>query len=217
MSIYGRDNNRKPSHLTDHTGDGGSAVAPARSLWRLVSNWGRTIFLIFVMVAGTIGLSCFAAHVSVLNQTAAEADEPDWGLVVRIEVVRVWLPPVLSDLAKQNSPDGVIRTHEDLRWILELRGQQQAWYAMIWRGYSAHRDFVDLPVVRQPYSEPLLFPDLVELLSSAAGHSHDEPTGRYPTTSFELLPESFLKREPRAAIADLLDDPPAPLNTTIVR
>jgi hypothetical protein len=160
---------------------------------------------------------CFDAHVSMRNQTAAEADESDWGLVVRVEILRVWLPPVLSELAKQDPPTAVIRTHEELRRHLELCGQENMWYAMIWRGHNAHREFVDIPVVRQPYGEARLFPELLELLSSAAGNSHGEPTGLYATTSFGLLPESFLKREPRAAVADLLDDPPPPLNAERIR
>jgi hypothetical protein len=217
MWIYRRDNNRRPSAFTERTEDDGSAFAPARSTWFLISNWGRMIFLIFVIVAGAIGLSCFAAHVSMRNQTAAEADESDWGLVVRVEILRVWLPPVLSELAKQDPPTAVIRTHEELRRHLELCGQENTWYAMIWRGHNAQREFVDIPVVRQPYGEAHLFPELLELLSSAAGNSHGEPTGLYATTSFGLLPESFLKREPRAAVADLLDVSPPPLNAERIR
>ena len=210
MWIYRCDNNRKPSHLIDRTEDGASAFGLARSPWRLVSNWGRTIFLIFVIVAGAIGLSYFADYVNMRNQTAAEADEPHWGGVVRIEVVRVWLPAVLSELAQQNSTTEVIGTHEDLKRLLELRGQENTWYAMVWRAHNARGEFVDMPVVRQPDSEPQLFPELLELLSSAAGNSHGEPTEWYPTTSFALLPEGFRNRDPRAAILDLIDDPAPP-------
>jgi hypothetical protein len=217
MSIYHHEHNRRLVAPLDRAQLGEAVLATARSLKRLVPKWGSEIFLGFLIAAAAMGLASFATHVSKQDQKLADADKPGEGMLLRIEIVRVWLPSALVELVKHEPPTGVIRTHEDLRRLLELRGQENVWYAMNVRGYHDDGLIVVIPYVRRPYSEPQFFPELLEILAKAAGNSPGDPTDRFMATVVSLLPESFLKRDPRDAAADLLDDISPSLNAERVR
>jgi hypothetical protein len=167
---------------------------------------------VFVIAGGAIGLTSFASDVSKQDQKHADTYKTGGGMLLRIEIVRVWLPAALLELAKHEPPTGVIRTHEDLRRLLELRGQENIWYAMNVRGHHDAGLIVEIPHVRRPYSEPQFFPELLEILAKAAGNSPDEPTDQFTAAVVSLLPEGFLKRDPSDAVADLLDDLSPSLN-----
>ena len=185
------------------------AVLSARPATELASIWGSKIFTLLVMATGVTGLTCFALYVSKRNQEHASGNRTDASTLVRVEVRRVWLPRALVDLAKHEPPTGPIRTHAHLRRVLELRGQEKVWYAMTLWAHDSNGDFIDFPVVRQPYGEPEVFIELLEILSIATGNWPGEPPDRFSAVSFGLVPESLLKHEPRDGIAALLADPTA--------
>jgi hypothetical protein len=54
-------------------------------------------------------------------------DRPGGGIVVRTEVLRLWLPEPLSKLAKRQSRTPVPRDHGELQRILELDHQEDLW------------------------------------------------------------------------------------------
>jgi hypothetical protein len=85
------------------------------------------------------------------------------------------------------------------------------------RGHYDDGLIVVIPFIRRPYSEPQFLPELLEILAKAAGNSPGEPTDRFMATVVSLLPESFLKRDPSDAVADLLDDLSPSLNAERVR
>jgi hypothetical protein len=61
------------------------------------------------------------------------------------------------------------------------------------------------------------YPELKEILTMAAGTSPGGEADQYSTTLVCLLPESLLKRDPRDAVAGLLDDPPPPPDAEGIR
>ena len=217
MSIYHHEHNRSLVAPLDRAQQGEAVLATARSPKRLVPKWGSEIFLGFLIAAAAMGLAGFATHLSNQDLKLADADKPGACKLVRIEIVRVWLPSALVELVKHEPPSGVLRTHEDLRRVLEMRGQENVWYAMDVRGHHDDGLIVVIPFVRRPYSEPQFFPELLEILAKAAGNSRGEQTDQFRATVVNLLPESFLKRGPRDAVADLLDDLSPSLNAERAR
>ena len=217
MPIYYHENNRRPVVPRDRARQGETVLATARSPRRLVSKLGSEIFLLFVIAGGAMGLISFASHVSKQDQKHADTDKRGGDMPLRFEIPRIWLPPVLVELAKHEPSTGVINSHEDLRQRLELRGQENVWYAMQLRGHYDDGLIVDTPIVRRPYTAPQSFPELLEILSIVAGKSPGEPTDRFMATVVSLLPESLLTRDPRDAVADLLHDPASTLNAQSIR
>ncbi len=170
------------------------------------------MFMVFAIAAGAIGLTLFASHVSTEEQTLVNADEPGSGTIVRFEALDVWLPAVLIELAKPDAATGAMRTHADLRRYLEVRGQEDVWYAMKVRGHQTDGGFADMPFVRRPYNEPDAFSEFLEILAMAAGNSSGEPAAKFSSCSVRLLDQSLLKRDPRSAVAELLNGPGPRLN-----
>lgn len=168
--------------------------------------------MVFMIGAGMMGLTRFAFHVSKQGQNLAPADRPGAGIIVRSEVLRIWLHPTLIELATRQSQSEVIRTHEDLRRVLELRGQKNLWYAVTIRGHRVDGDFVDILFLRQPYTEPRLFPEFLEILATTVGNSAGATTDDFSTASVHILPEDLVKLELRDAIAELQSDPAALVN-----
>jgi hypothetical protein len=184
----------------------------ARSPRLFVSIWESTVFIVFVTAAGALGLTRFASHVGGQDQDLASSDQPGGGIIIRSEVLRVWLPPALLELAKREPPVGTIRNHEAFRRFLEIRRQEKVWYAIAVRGYQANGDIVDMPFVRRPYGEPRQFPELLEMLAIATVNSSGDPMDKPSTTLVSPVPERLLRRDPLDAIAELLDDPAPRLN-----
>jgi hypothetical protein len=212
MSIFGHAHLSNSKVSYDRAKHDESGYAHARSLRYLVSISESRILLVFVVAAGAMGLIRFGFPVSTQEQRLANANLPVGANLERSEVLRVWMPQVLIELAKCEFTAEAMRTHGGLRRLLERRGQEKLWYATLVRGHNAGGDFIDVPFIRQPYNEPDFFPELREMLALAMGNSPGEPAERFLTTSFSLLPENLLKRTPREAIADLLSDPSPPLS-----
>jgi hypothetical protein len=201
----------------DHALQDQYRIAAAGPPMRLVSVLESNFFMVLVFAAGAIGLTCFASQVSNQDQKLAAANQLSSGINVRSEVLDIWLPAALIELAKSESPTRVIRTHENLMRFLERCGQKNVWYAMTLRLHQADGDFVDIAFIRQPYRQLCLFSEFLVILAVAAGDSPDKPPDEFSTTFVHLLPESLLKRDPRDAIADLLADPAPPLNAENIR
>ncbi len=157
--------------------------------------FGGSIFMVFAIAAAVMGLIRFATQVSEQDQTLADADQPGGGIIVRSEMLHVWVSPTLVDLAKRQAESGEIQTHEDLRGFLELRSQIKLCYVVTMRGHQVDGNFADMPFVRQPYNDAEHFFEFLDVLAAVAENSWDEPTDLFSTVSVHIVPEKFA--EPR--------------------
>ena len=139
------------------------------------------------------------------------ADRPGSGIIVRSELLRLWLPQTLTELAKRQSQFRVVRTHEELQRFLELQDRKDLWYALTMRGHQVNGDFVDITFIRWPYDDPLHFPELLEILATAAGNPPRDPDADFSTASVHIIANDSLNREPREVIAELLGHPSEPV------
>ena len=76
-----------------------------------------------VMATAVMGLARFAARVTQQTQESCSANLPGAGIIVRSEVLRLWLPQTLVELAKSQPQSPPLRTHAELQRLLE--GQDQ--------------------------------------------------------------------------------------------
>jgi hypothetical protein len=217
MSTYRQQQDRGSILPHDRVLHDDSVLVAARLPRRLVSKWGKVIFQVLAIAAAVLGLTRFAFRVSSKGQMLGATDRNVEGVLVHVDVHRVWLPSGLIALTNGELSIGVLRTHDDLRRHLELRGQENLWYAMIVRGYHSDGLIDDIPIVHRPYSEPQWFPELLEILALAAGNVPRAPNGWFSTTAVSLLPESFLKRDPRDAVLDLPIDAEPSVNAESIR
>jgi hypothetical protein len=122
----------------------------------------------------------------------------------------LWLHETLVELAGEPFRAQVVRNHQDLKRLLELRNQQDLWYALTAQGHQVNGGFVDLTVIRRPYHDPQFSSEFQAVLATAGGNPPRYPDTDFSTASIHLNPAELAKREPRRAIAELFRQPLAP-------
>ena len=112
------------------------------------------LMIVVVVVATAIGLTQFGAVAPRPSGAPEFSDPPGSGVIVRSEVIHLWLPENLVDLARHEFPALVARTHQELKKALERRGQENLWYAITVRGHQVNQGAADISFIRHPYREP---------------------------------------------------------------
>jgi hypothetical protein len=178
------------------------AQSTARCSRRFRSIRGGNILMMITIVAAVLGLTRLAPHVP----RNAQEPEPDAKLfvIVRSEVLCIWLPQTLTELAKRQAQSRFVRTHEELQRFLDLKHQQTLWYALSMRAYDANGEFSDVTCIRRPYDDSLYFPEVVAILATVAGTPPHEPNSDFSRASVHIIADEFLNGEPREVMAELL-------------
>jgi hypothetical protein len=173
-------------------------------LWQSLPHWGGTFFMTIVLAAGVMGLACLSCHVTRQDQELNPANFPGAGIVVRSELIRLWLPETLIDLAQRQSQSRVVRTHGELQRFLELEDRKDLWYAITTRGHQVNGNFVDITVIRRPYADPFDFAEFLDVLATVTGNPPVDPGTDSSQVSVHILAEGLLKCDPREVMAELL-------------
>jgi hypothetical protein len=171
---------------------------------RFQTIWGGVVFMMIVVAVGMYGLASFSLHVANQAQELDLADRPGAGITVRSEIIRLWLPKTVIDLAKSQSSSRTVRTHDELQRFLELRDQKAMWYAQTTRGYQVDGNAVDITLIRRPYDEPQNFPELLEVLSITAGNQPLSLNAAFSKAPVHVIDPELSKREPREVMTQLL-------------
>ena len=174
---------------------------------QFLSIWGGTIFMILVFAAGVMGLVGFSFHVARRAHEVQPVDQAGAGIIVRSELLRLWLPQELTDLSKRQSQPMVVRTHEELQRLLERQDRRRLWYALTFRAHQVNGKVVDLTFIRRPYDDPGHFPEFLDILATAAGNPPRGPDEDYSKASVSIIAQEPSKREPRDVMAELLTGP----------
>jgi hypothetical protein len=74
--------------------------ASGRFAWR-ISPIGGTLIMAIVVGAGSMALFFFASYLARQDRLAASDNEPGGGIMIRSEVIRLYLPRTLIELAKR--------------------------------------------------------------------------------------------------------------------
>ncbi len=160
-----------------------------------------------VIAVALAGLTGLASQVTRQDQELELASSPGSGIVVRSDVLGIWLPYSIFELANGATPVPEISTHEELQHVLERQKQKNLWYALTIRGHQVNGEFVDLTIVRRPYDDPHGIAEMVQVLDAVAGNPPRTPARDFSTASVHIIPDDSLNREPREVIAELLGHP----------
>jgi hypothetical protein len=161
-------------------------------------SWAGIATLTAVAMAGAIGLSRLAYHVTTPKPQANE------GIIVRSEIVSVWLHPALLDLARHPSEYAAWRSHEDFRRYAEQHGLENAWHVITAKEFKVNGETEVLSTIRRPYDMiPAHYQDLLDVMATAAGTPPSYPSTDFSTSVVRVIPGCFLDADPRAAFDDL--------------
>jgi hypothetical protein len=180
---------------------------PWAALARLFRSWGDKVVLATALVATAIGFSWLDTRVNRAGGRLEAVDRPGSGVNVRAQVLHVWLPQSMIDIARSNSASPIAQSHQELPTALERRVEENRWYALTTRGYQANGDVADIILIRRPDREPQHFQELEDILASLASATGDpprDPSSRYFGAKLHILPRELIEREPRAVIEELL-------------
>jgi hypothetical protein len=158
---------------------------------RLVGN--LMIVVIFAITA--IGLTQFDALAPRPSGAPEFSDPPGSGVIVRSEVIHLWLPETLVDPARHEFPALVARTHQELKKALERGGQEDLWYAITLRGHQASHGSADISFIRYPYREPKHLQELMDILATVAGSPPRHPSADYSAAIVQIMPAGMSQRE----------------------
>ena len=139
---------------------------PLGALFRRLAG---NLMIVVVFVTAAIGLTQFDAVAPRPSAAPEFSDPPGSGLIVRSEVIRLWVPETLVDPARHEFPALVARTHQELKKVLERRGQENLWYAITVRAHQANHRAEDISFIRYPYRQPENLPELMDVLTAVAG------------------------------------------------
>jgi len=160
--------------------------------------------MIIVFAAGVIGLARLAVHVTRQDQELETANRPGAGIIVRSELIQIWLPQTLTELAQGQPRFRVVRTHDELQRFLELEDREDLWYALTTRGFQVNGEFVDITLIRRPYDDALHFGELPDILAMAAGNRPRHADADISIASVQIIAQELLNCEPRAVMAELV-------------
>ena len=160
--------------------------------------------MVVALAAGSMGLFFLAQHVAGVDQLLDPDNHSGSSKVIRVSVVRLWLPGTFIELAERQMMRPPIRSHEDMRRVLEVERQRDAWYALTVREHYDSGGFDELTYIRWPYSDSRNFREYPEVLAVAAGKPSSDPSIDFSFASVCVVHEQSRERTPRAVICEAL-------------
>jgi hypothetical protein len=123
------------------------------------------------------------------------AVRPGESTVVFHEVLHIWLSESFVDLAKRDSGCGTVRSHQELRAVLERHACQGLFYAYKVRVYQANGDHGEVAAVRYPYDEPWNYPEFSGFVAIAAGTLPRADAVDYSRAAVHVMPARTSRQE----------------------
>ena len=177
--------------------------------WKVVVTWrylrrlieSCSVLVLFGVIAvGAIELSRQASRPSRMVREHEGENRPGGGIIVRHQVLELWMPGPLLQLSGQRSESASPQNHSELRRLLGVQGFENLWYAFTVRGHQVNGDFADITFIRHPYREPEVFQEFLNLLATAAGNSPCNPGMDYTKAVVHIMSWQISQREPLEVI-----------------
>jgi hypothetical protein len=167
-------------------------VLPFNALFRGLAG---NLMIVVALVTAAIGLTQLNA-VALRPGAAPEfSDPPGSGLIVRSEVIGLWLPETLVAPAGHEFPALFAQSHQELKAVLERRGQENLWYAISVRTHLADQRVEDTSFIRYPYRQPEYLAELMDVLTAVAGSPPDHPSADDSAAVVHIVPAAMSPRE----------------------
>jgi hypothetical protein len=174
------------------------------ALGRLLRRWGETVLMLFLLVAPVAGFTWLGFCASRPSPVLEFDNQPGSGVTIRAEVLHLWLPETLIDLAEHSPVCSVPQTHHELQTTLERRVEEKLWYALTTRGYQINGGTEDITVIRYPYRDPQHFQEFLDVLATVAGNPPRYPTLHYSGADVHVLRGELSERDPSEVVEELL-------------
>jgi hypothetical protein len=161
------------------------------------------LMIVLVLVTTALGLMQFDTAPPRPSATREFSDPPGSGVIVRSEVIGLWIPETLADRAWREFQEPVARTHQELKNILERRDQENLWYVITVRAQLADHRAEESSFIRYPYRQPECFVEFMDVLTAVAGRPRRDPSADYSAATVHIMPAGISQR-------DWLDCPEGP-------
>ena len=128
-------------------------------------------------------------------------DLPGGGIITSTDVLQIWLPEPLVDLAKRESRSFVVEKHQELLKILERPEYQDLFYAFTARGYQVNFGSADITFIRYPLRVHEDLQEFLNILATAAGSLPRSPAADYsgavcPRRAHGIVPARATRVDP---------------------
>ncbi len=149
-------------------------------------------------MAGAIGLVRLAHHVT------TSKPQLSGGVVVRSELISLWMHPALFDLAQRPSESAACRLLEGFRRYAQERGLEKAWYVITAKGFQIDGETMVVSTIRRPYDmiEPV-YSEFPDILAIAAGKPPRDPRTDFTKVKIGIIPDYLLVADPQAMLDEL--------------
>jgi hypothetical protein len=165
---------------------------PRGALFRRLAG---NLVIVVVLVTAAIGLTQFDAVAPRPGAAPEFSEPPGSGLIDRSEVIRLWLPETLVDPARHELPALAALTHQELKKVLERRGQENLWYAITVRAHLENDRAEDTSFIRYPHRQPEYLSELMDILTAVAGSHCRHPSVDYSAAIVHIVPAGMSPRE----------------------
>ena len=129
------------------------------------------------------------------------------GTIVRTEVIAIWMPRALRDLARHQAGPPVDSSPEELQTYLARNGWRAAWYALTYRGHQVNGESGEITQIRRLSGVADHLDELQAVMATAAGRPPRFEGGDFSHARVEVIPDTLQAVEPRAAITRLMAEP----------
>jgi hypothetical protein len=160
--------------------------ATRQSIGRLLWSWGDKALMLGLIGALAIGSNWLNVCAGQPNRSGDVAvdDTPGAGIIVDTEVVRLWLPESVIDLAAQKSEFTRARVHQELCTGLECQEENHLWYALTIRCYQTDGRAVEITSIRRPcVMDAPSFTEFLDVLATADGN----PPAKYSAADVRIV------------------------------
>jgi hypothetical protein len=133
-------------------------------------------------------------------ETPAAEEPPGSGIILRTEVITIWVPRALREMARQWAGPLVDYPPEHVQIYLARNGWRVGWYALTCRGYQVNGQSGEITHIRW-LSEAADHPDeLQAVMATAAGRPSRFQGSGFSHARVEIIPETLQAADSREAI-----------------
>jgi hypothetical protein len=167
--------------------------------------WGKTL-LVALLAGAATGLTVVAFQPAKRGAQSESRDRPGSGITVRADLVDIWVPDQIYQLAKRAAANANPLSRQALDLQLMNEGGESLWYAVTFQFLQEDGGISEITTIEHPYNSTKAFPSFADLLGEIAGKRQDDAGASAKAPAVHLIPEELSKRPPREAVAELLKE-----------
>ena len=165
---------------------------------------GGSALIAALLIVAAIGLASLASRAPGPTSGAESARPPGSGIVVRTELVDVWVPKALDKLLQDHSNNSMPVPDEIVRLAQKQNRDIDLWYAVTAHHHQVDGGETEITTIHYPLHSAREYSSLRKLFDSISAESASRPNSSMPAPRLHVIPDELLKLPPRDAIAELL-------------